>query len=108
MEWFQFQDRNMVSSLICLLWFIISLHFYQVDSFAITGVSAGVNQVTGERPLRRDINELYMSGPAWDLFILALHDFQETSQDDPFSYYQIAGKHPCVWILTQFLGLTNS
>jgi hypothetical protein len=64
----------------------------QTTAFAITGISAGVNNVTGERPFRRDINDLYMSGPAWDLFILSLREFQQTNQDDPLSYYQVAGK----------------
>jgi tyrosinase len=59
---------------------------------AVTGISAGVNAATGERPIRHDINELYMSGTTWDLFILALREFQRTDQDDPLSYYQVAGK----------------
>ena len=63
-----------------------------VDAFAVTGISAGVNNATGERPFRHDINELYMSGPAWDLFILSLRKFQQVNQDDPLSYYQVAGK----------------
>ncbi|ERF72312.1 hypothetical protein EPUS_02199 [Endocarpon pusillum Z07020] len=63
------------------------------DAFVVTGISAGVNNATGERPFRRDINELYMSGPAWDLFILSLREFQQADQDDPLSYYQVAGIH---------------
>ncbi len=62
------------------------------EAFAITGISAGVDPVTGERPFRHDINDLYMSGPAWDLFILSLREFQQVDQDDPLSYYQVAGK----------------
>ena len=61
-------------------------------AFAITGISAGVNTTTGERPFRHDINELYMSGPAWDLYMLSLREFQRVNQDDPLSYYQVAGK----------------
>jgi tyrosinase len=79
--------------------FFLATFFLLLDhteAFAITGISAGVNAVTGERPLRRDINDLYMSGPAWDLFILALRQFQQVDQDDPLSYYQVAGKRPQV------------
>jgi hypothetical protein len=65
-------------------------------AIVITGISAGVNNITGERPFRRDINELYQSGPAWDLFILSLYAFQQMNQDDPLSYYQVSGKAwPC-------------
>ncbi len=32
----------------------------------VVGVSAGVNQKTGERPARQNINDLYNAGgPAW-------------------------------------------
>lgn len=62
------------------------------DAFAVTGISAGVNNETGERPFRHNINELYMSGAAWDLFILSLREFQQVDQDDPLSYYSVAGK----------------
>lgn len=62
------------------------------EAFAITGISAGVNTSTGERPFRHDINELYISGPPWDLFVLALSEFQQVNQDDPLSYYQVAGE----------------
>lgn len=68
------------------------LLFCLAEAFAITGISAGVNTSTGERPFRHDINELYMSGPPWDLFILALSGFQQVSQDNPLSYYQVAGQ----------------
>lgn len=70
----------------------VSLLSNHAKAFAITGISAEVNALTGERPFRLNINELYMSGPGWDLFILALHEFQQLSQDDPLSYYQVAGK----------------
>lgn len=62
------------------------------SAVAITGIPAGVNNFTGERPFRRDINELYTSGPAWDLFALSLREFQQMNQDDPLSYYQVAGE----------------
>jgi hypothetical protein len=69
-----------------------TLLLHHARAIVITGISAGVNNITGERPFRRDINELYMSGPAWDLFILSLSAFQQMNQDDPLSYYQISGK----------------
>ncbi len=62
------------------------------QAFAVTGIAAEVHNITGERPFRHDINQFYMSGPSWDLFILALREFQQMNQDDPFSYYQVAGK----------------
>lgn len=63
-----------------------------VQCVAITGISAKVDNVTGERPLRQDINQFRSSGPQWDLYILALHDFQQVDPSDPLSYQQIAGK----------------
>jgi hypothetical protein len=67
-------------------------YLQHAEAFAITGILAGVNNSTGERPLRLAIEELYQSGPGWDLFVLALAEFQNMSQDDPLSYYQVAGK----------------
>ena len=73
--------------------FAVFLHLLNyTEAFAITGISAGVNTTTGERPFRHDINELYISGPPWDLFVLALSEFQQVNQDDPLSYYQVAGE----------------
>jgi hypothetical protein len=69
-----------------------TLLLHHARAIVITGISAGVNNITGERPFRRDINELYMSGPAWDLFALSLSAFQQMNQDDPLSYYQISGE----------------
>ena len=62
-----------------------------VQSYAITGVSAGVNMVTGERPLRQEVNSFSGSGPAWDLFILALRQMQQLDQSALLSFFQIAG-----------------
>ena len=63
-----------------------------VNAFAITGISAGVNQVTGERPFRQEINDFAQSGAAWDLFVLAFRQLQQTSQNNTISFYQIGGK----------------
>ncbi|KAK3367218.1 hypothetical protein B0T24DRAFT_669551 [Lasiosphaeria ovina] len=60
----------------------------------LTGVTAGVDPVTGERPSRLDINALHaQGGPAWDLFVQALSVMQTASESDWVSYYQIAGIH---------------
>jgi len=61
-------------------------------AYAITGISAGVNSVTGERPFRQEINAFAASGAAWDLYILSLRRLQQTGQNDSLSYFQIAGK----------------
>jgi tyrosinase len=55
----------------------------------IRGISGGVNSATGERPARLELRTLQASGPAFDLFVLALKAFQE--DDDLRSFYQIAG-----------------
>ena len=61
-------------------------------SVHIRGVMGGVNKETGERPARRDITELQSSGPAFDLYVLALKEFQEDDRDDILSYYKVAGE----------------
>lgn len=81
-----------ILGLSCLAAF--SLLLICTEAIAIIGILAGVNITTGERPLRRNINQLYVSGPAWDLFLLALRKFQQVNQADPLSYYQVAGKRP--------------
>lgn len=43
-------------------------------------------------PLRLEIRQLRDNKYAWDLYILALSMFQYADQDDPLSWYQIAGK----------------
>ncbi|WAO92752.1 Tyrosinase [Fusarium falciforme] len=47
----------------------------------------------GTMPLRYEIREMKADRYKWDLFILALSMLQYTSQDDPRSWYQIAGIH---------------
>ena len=72
------------------------LSIYLLDIIAaieITGASGGVNLATGERPFRQDIDDFAVSGPGYDLFILALIQLQNTNQSDPLSYFQIAGIH---------------
>jgi tyrosinase len=46
----------------------------------------------GSIPLRLEIRDLQADRYKWDLYVLALSMFQSVSQDDPLSYYQIAGE----------------
>ena len=46
----------------------------------------------GSVPLRPEIRQMQADQYKWDLFILALSMFQSVSQDDPLSWYQIAGR----------------
>lgn len=50
----------------------------------------------GGVPHRLEIRQMRANQPQWDLFILALSMFQSVSQDDPLSWYQVAGAYsPC-------------
>lgn len=64
----------------------------EVSAYGITGISGGVNTDTGERPSRRDLRDLETSGPAFDLYIQALSQFQSDDQSDLLSYYEIGGQ----------------
>lgn len=77
-------DLLFVSS---LLTFISS-----VSGIAITGVSAGIDNETGAVPFRQELNGFRTSGAPFDLYMLALIQFQENNQTDDLSYFQIAGK----------------
>ncbi|KAK7991803.1 hypothetical protein PG988_000597 [Apiospora saccharicola] len=66
----------------------------QGQAVPVTGLTTGINEVTGERPARININDLQTAGgPAWDLFILGLSELQNKSESDPLSYFQISGIH---------------
>lgn len=53
------------------------------------------DQATGAVPLRREIRDLQKNFPdQWNVYLLGLKDFQETDENDPLSYYQIAGREP--------------
>ena len=82
------QDKPKMLTVLCIIFVLLGL---RVTAYAITGVSAGVNNVTGERPFRQEINVFAVSGAAWDLYILALRQFQQANQNDSLSYFQIAG-----------------
>ena len=79
------------------------------NAVAITGSQGGVNSVTGQRPFRQDISTFKNSGPAFDLYILSLQQFQQQNQSALLSYYQVAGNVPLlvfdVWLLTRGQGI---
>lgn len=58
---------------------------------AVTGINAGVNNVTGERPFRLNLKDFESSGPAFDLYIQALQQFQAEDQSELQSWYEICG-----------------
>lgn len=62
-----------------------------LGAIKVTGALGGIDPSTGARPLRYEIHEFVNSGPAFDLFILALSRFQAVNQSDPLSYFQISG-----------------
>ncbi|KFA64002.1 hypothetical protein S40285_05491 [Stachybotrys chlorohalonatus IBT 40285] len=47
----------------------------------------------GSVPLRLEIRQLHKKTEQWNLFILAMNFLQALDQDDPLSWYQIAGIH---------------
>ncbi|KAL1969229.1 hypothetical protein VTN77DRAFT_483 [Rasamsonia byssochlamydoides] len=63
------------------------------QAFAVTGVSAGVNPDTGERPFRLNLKDFQSSGPPFDLYIQALSRFQAEDQSELLSWYEVAGIH---------------
>ncbi|KAI9732411.1 MAG: hypothetical protein M1834_001619 [Cirrosporium novae-zelandiae] len=67
--------------------------FSAVEAYTITGVQAGINNRTGERPMRTEFSTFVDSGPAFDLYILASQQFQQDDQSELLSYFQVAGIH---------------
>ncbi|KAL8794331.1 MAG: hypothetical protein Q9195_003158 [Heterodermia aff. obscurata] len=79
--------------MITLYWLCAVLAFafsHTSYAFAVTGLQGGVNASTGERPIRQEISTFQYAGAAFDLYILALQQFVQQDQADPFSFYQIA------------------
>lgn len=87
------QDNHQAPIMKTLLIFLTALSAVSrtVAEYAITGVSGGVNTQTGERPARLDMRDLQSAGPAFDLFVQALAQFQSDDQSDLISYYEISG-----------------
>ncbi|CCC12603.1 unnamed protein product [Sordaria macrospora k-hell] len=66
----------------------------QTTPIPVIGVTTGVDANTGQRPIRRNVNDLYArGGPQWDLYILALSEMQATDESDELSYFSLAGIH---------------
>ncbi|KAF7857179.1 hypothetical protein EAF04_009420 [Stromatinia cepivora] len=63
------------------------------SQFHIGGVHTGVDAQTGVRPVRKDILDLQKDLPTWSLYIRALISLQNVPEDDPLSWFQIAGIH---------------
>ena len=70
---------------------VISLTRRQ-DPTAPIVVSRLPSASNGSTPLRLEIRDVKADKYRWDLYILALSMFQSVSQDDPLSYYQVAGE----------------
>ncbi|KAK8116070.1 hypothetical protein PG984_012572, partial [Apiospora sp. TS-2023a] len=63
----------------------------QGQAVPASGLTTGINEITGERPARININDLQTAGgPAWDLYILGLSELQNKSESDPLSFFQIS------------------
>ena len=62
------------------------------NAVTITGPQGGVNTTTGQRPFRQEFSTFKNSGPAFDLYILALQQFQQQNQSALLSYYQVSGR----------------
>ncbi|KAF2182933.1 Di-copper centre-containing protein [Zopfia rhizophila CBS 207.26] len=59
--------------------------------YAITGATGGVHP-------RLEVRELEKTGEMWNLYLLAMRDFQAMDQNVIDSWYQIAGIHGMPWI----------
>lgn len=58
----------------------------------ITGAQTGLS--SGSVPARQNINDLFNEGgPQWSLYLRALKAFYEVDENDPESFFQIAGIH---------------
>ncbi|KAJ4403730.1 hypothetical protein N0V85_005028, partial [Neurospora sp. IMI 360204] len=69
-----------------------SLAAAQTTPIPVVGVKTGVDPNTGQRPIRRNINDLYArGGPQWDLYILALSEMQAMDESEELSYFSLAG-----------------
>lgn len=62
-------------------------------AITIHGAKERFDATTNTWPARLNINTLNTSGPAWDLFVLALQDMQDDHYSNPMSYFQISAIH---------------
>ncbi|KAK8089605.1 hypothetical protein PG997_004566 [Apiospora hydei] len=61
-------------------------------------ITTGAPRVNGTIPLRKEIREFQGYHEQWSLYILALDWMQFTSQDDPYSWYRMAGIHAAPFV----------
>ncbi|KAI0505261.1 hypothetical protein F5B22DRAFT_640025 [Xylaria bambusicola] len=61
--------------------------------FGQSSIVSSLPLVDGKPQPRLEIRELQKNHDQWNLYLLALSWMQYTSQDSPFSWYQIAGIH---------------
>ncbi|GAW18090.1 hypothetical protein ANO14919_075610 [Xylariales sp. No.14919] len=59
--------------------------------FGQSSIVGSLPLVDGQPQPRLEIRDLQKNHDQWNLYILALSWMQYTSQDSPFSFYQIAG-----------------
>jgi hypothetical protein len=78
-------------SLISLIFLILRPVFSQ--TVIIGPLTAGINTSTGQRPYRKDINDL--QGPELDLYLLTLQQMQQADERDKLSWFQVSGKPFC-------------
>ncbi|EAS28837.3 tyrosinase [Coccidioides immitis RS] len=71
---------------------VIACITFQAHAYDIRGVRGGV-QASGERPARQNLETFQESGPAFDLYILALLKFQDEDQNRMLSYYDVSSIH---------------
>ncbi|XDG05753.1 hypothetical protein ABKA04_005368 [Annulohypoxylon sp. FPYF3050] len=65
----------------------------------VTGMTTGINNRTGERSTRWEINALeHEGGPRWDLYIQGLAALQEKTETDKRSHFSLAGIHGMPYI----------
>ncbi|MCJ1396995.1 hypothetical protein MMC11_000187 [Xylographa trunciseda] len=79
------------------LWILLFFVAQSIASatFAIQGIRAGVNAITGQRPFRQEFSTFQNAGPAFDLYIQALQQFSKSNQSVMLSYYAVAGTPIC-------------
>ncbi|KAF1963307.1 Di-copper centre-containing protein [Byssothecium circinans] len=65
--------------------------------FSVLGI-AGLNDQNNTVHPRLELRELEKDTLQWNIFLLGLQRFQNVSQDDKLSYFQIAGIHGRPWI----------
>ena len=79
-----------IMKLFTIILFFLSLT--HVQAYRISGVTVGVNTTTGQRPFRQEIVQTEREDyPTFVLLILAVQKMLAADQNDPLSWYQLAG-----------------